>query len=96
MFEYDYDEETIYDVAMLALTKVLRKEGIPFHVIPIFEDGWKIQFGIESGSPDVVCHRYSSGGRYGYWESMGFPSDEGDVTGCLTEKAVIDKCRELV
>lgn len=81
----------VFTRALDLLTYLLDNAEIQYNVSHI-HDGYKVTFkGIEG---DVICHRYSQGGENGRWESFGFASDHGDVTGNLTLMGVMDKVLE--
>lgn len=81
----------VFTRALEQLTYVLNDMGIQYNVSNI-HDGYKVTFDGIGG--DVVCHRYSQGGEKGRWESFGFASDHGDVTGNLTLMGIMDKVLE--
>lgn len=81
----------VFTRALDLLTYLLDNAEIQYNVSNM-HDGYKVTFsGIEG---DVVCHRYSQGGEKGKWESFGFASDHGDVTGNLTPIGVMEKVFE--
>ena len=82
---------TVYDIAADKMEKLLIENNIEYNRIRLFE-GW--QFYIRGTDGDIICHKYSYGGKDGLWESMGFVWDMGDVSGYLTAQEVINRLKE--
>lgn len=73
----DTINEAIYQSATLTLALILTREKIP-HSIRSFQGGFQFLFPWCNG--DVICHSFSYGGRWGNFESYGFPWDADDVS----------------
>ena len=82
---------TVYDIAADEMEQLLIENNIGYNRIRCYE-GWK--FYIHGTDGDIICHDISYGGDDGLWESMGFIWDDGDVTGCLTAREVINRLKE--
>ena len=83
--------KNFYDVVADEMENLLTKNNIEDTRKPIYE-GWR--FYIHGTDGDIVCHNYSSGGKAGLWESMGFVWDMGDVSGYLTAREIINRLKE--
>lgn len=72
----------IYELGMHELTHLLDRLDIPYEGPDKLYEGQQIQFNWCDG--DVICHFWSRGGNVGLLETMGFKTDNDDVSGNLT------------
>ena len=82
---------TVYDIAADKMEQLLIENNIQYIRKHLYK-GW--QFYILGTNGDIICHEGSYGGNDGLWESMGFDWDDGDVSGYLTAREVINRLKE--
>lgn len=82
---------TVYDIAADEMEQLLIENNIQYTRRHLYK-GW--QFYIKGTYGDIICHEGSYGGNDGLWESMGFDWDDGDVSGYLTAREVINRLKE--
>ena len=81
----------MYEFALATLCTALEESNITYSVSPCY-NGFIVRF---SAVADVTIHDGTYGSHKGLWESFGFDSDRGDVTGYLDVADVLRKVAEL-
>ena len=64
--------------ALVELINECKENEVKIDKISVYQCGFLVEFGVPG--EDAVCHESSYGHESGYWETIGFPWDNDDVS----------------